>query len=142
MASGDGDPISTYREMVQSNYAPNTHHRYSVRHPTFQKEVTNVMRNNRDIPHEAYQQVVDAFERELRSKTDVHTLIVAQATSMEEIHNIIDQAKSRYNSSGTCRKGILKCLNKFSSRIMCYSRVLDVLAQHHPEVAELIIIVH
>jgi hypothetical protein len=65
---------------------------------------------------------------------DVHTLIIAQATTIEEVLTIVDQAKARYASSGIDRKGISNGLHKFSSRIMYYSRVLDVLAQQHPEV--------
>jgi hypothetical protein len=88
----------------------------------------------RDIALEAYQQAVEYFERELQSKADVHTLIVARATSIEEVHAIVYQAKARYESSKIGRRGISKGLQRLSSRIMYYSGALDVLAQHHPEV--------
>ena len=102
-----------------------------------QHELTDIV-CYRDIAREAYQQAVVFFEKELQSKTDAHTLIFGQPTSIEEVRTVVEQAKIRYDASVLGRRDILKSLHKFSSRIMYYTQVLDVLAQHHPEYLALV----
>lgn len=88
---------------------------------------------HRDIASEAYQQAVKFIEKEFKSKQDAYTLILSQCTSIEDVQSAVQKAKDRYESSVAGRKDVLNSLHKVSARIIYYSKVLDVLAQHHPE---------
>jgi hypothetical protein len=52
---------------------------------------------------------------------------------MDEIRQIVLDAKRKYDASSGTKKKVQKALDKFSAQFMYYGAVLDVLAQHHPE---------
>jgi hypothetical protein len=96
------------------------------------------MPNNSDVACEAYQQALVFFQNELQAKISAHPLIFGPPCTIEDVRNIVEQAKKRYDDSTSGRKGVWKHLHRFSSRIIYYSQVLDVLAQHHPEYLALV----
>ncbi|PGH14337.1 hypothetical protein AJ80_05927, partial [Polytolypa hystricis UAMH7299] len=62
----------------------------------------------------------------------------SQATSLRDVQDTISQAKQRYESSRSKTKIVVSTwLNKLAVRLRYYGKVLDVLAQHHPEYVSL-----
>jgi hypothetical protein len=52
--------------------------------------------------------------------------------------NVVETAKRKYDEKCKDHTGMRQSLEKISSRIMYYGKVLDVLAQHHPEYVALV----
>ena len=56
-----------------------------------------------------------------------------KAASIKEVRAAVEQAKQKYDDASKKHTGAREWLEKFSARLMYYGRVLDALAQHHPE---------
>lgn len=56
-----------------------------------------------------------------------------KAASIKEVRATVEQAKQSYDDTSKKHTGAREWLEKFSGRLMYYGRVLDALAQHHPE---------
>jgi hypothetical protein len=87
----------------------------------------------RDVAKEAYDCASAFVQTELHGSELADMLRLKQYTTMEDVRVVVEQAKTRYEYCSQSRKGLLKHLNKFSTRIMYFGQVLDILSQHHPE---------
>ncbi|OJD32560.1 nacht domain protein [Diplodia corticola] len=56
---------------------------------------------------------------------------------MDDVQRIVHHTQAEYDKRGRGRKRVLQWLHSFSIRIAHYERVLDALAQHHPEYVSL-----
>ena len=65
----------------------------------------------------------------------VHVNLVKQATTLKDLEHVVNTVRSDYESSRNHR--LRRWLERFSSRLMHYAKVFDVLAQHHPEYVSL-----
>ena len=86
----------------------------------------------RDIVAQAYRRAVADLEAELKI-TGHANLSPGNHTSIQDVLTIVEKSKQRYDDSSKEHTGARKWLEKLSDRIMYYGKVLDVLAQHHPE---------
>ncbi|KAF9693090.1 hypothetical protein EKO04_008923 [Ascochyta lentis] len=86
----------------------------------------------RDVATEAYHKAVELLKAELgiNPNTPVPEENIASITDM---HILIGQAKQTYEDASKKHMGARKWLEKLSARILHYGRILDTLAQHHPE---------
>ena len=86
----------------------------------------------RDIASEAYLEALDYLKKELGSNDRTQALL-ASRTSIEDVRILVQKAKEDYAASSSSRTPVHKWLTRFSSRIMYYGQVLDMLSQQHPE---------
>ena len=56
-----------------------------------------------------------------------------QGASVKDVLSVVETAKRKYDEKSKEHTGMRRSLEKISLRIMHYSKVLDTLAQHHPE---------
>ncbi|KAE9567310.1 hypothetical protein CGMCC3_g16548 [Colletotrichum fructicola] len=93
---------------------------------------------SRDIAAEAYQDAVRYLEMEF--KADSETLVWlsrAKRTSLDDLRATTQDLETQYRASRS-KHGKMHWINGFSSRVMHYGKVLDTLAQHHPEYVGLV----
>jgi hypothetical protein len=53
-------------------------------------------------------------------------------TTIQDVRSVVEKAKSKYESMSE-EKNARRWLRTFSTRVMYYSPVFDMLSQHHPE---------
>ncbi|KAM3070521.1 hypothetical protein ACMFMG_010342 [Clarireedia jacksonii] len=87
---------------------------------------------DRDLAHEAYTKAVEYFAKEFAGNEDVLGFLAGH-TSIVDVEDTVIKAKMEYEAKGQKRQTVLIWLNKLSLGIRYYSRVLDMLSQHHPE---------
>ena len=60
--------------------------------------------------------------------------------SVQDVFTMVETAKTEYDGKSRGRKhtGMRQSLERLSSRIMYYGKVMDTLAQHHPEYVALV----
>jgi hypothetical protein len=63
---------------------------------------------------------------------EAHT-ILQDNTCMQDIHEVVEKAKLRYEGSSEKKKSVSKWLHKFSTRLLYYGKVLDVITKHTPQ---------
>ncbi|KAI4950395.1 hypothetical protein J4E91_004277 [Alternaria rosae] len=89
-------------------------------------------RENRDVVAEAYHTAIERLKNELG--ISLGGLVTSgQDASAKEVLSVVEAAKRRYDEKHKEHTGMRGFLEKISLRIMHYSKVLDSLAQHHPE---------
>lgn len=110
-SASEDDALTAYRAMIRSHYAPGD--------------------DARDIAQEAYDTACAFIETELKGSPEAKAIRKSGHT-MQDIQALVDQAKAHYDRAQDGKK-IWKWLDKVSARIIFYGRVLDALAQHHPE---------
>lgn len=86
----------------------------------------------RNTTAEAYHTAVKLLKAELRIDPTI-AIPEEKAASIKEVHAAVEQAKRKYDDASKKHSGAREWLEKFSGRLMYYGRVLDALAQHHPE---------
>lgn len=84
---------------------------------------------------EAFDEAVTYIKKEFATKPDLVDWVRNQ-TSIEEVRETVLKAENQYNLA-TQGSRVRKWLRGFSSRLLYYGNVLDVLAQHHPEYVSL-----
>lgn len=89
-------------------------------------------KRKRILSVEAYHKAVTLLKVELGIDPNLQ-IPEENAASIEAVRIAIDQAKQRYDDASKRHTGTRSWLEKLSGRIMYYGRVLDALAQHHPE---------
>lgn len=57
--------------------------------------------------------------------------IAKETASLQDLEHVVKVARKEYESSRN--KRLKKWLERFSSRLMYYGNIFDILAQHHPE---------
>ncbi|RAR04552.1 hypothetical protein DDE82_004509 [Stemphylium lycopersici] len=87
---------------------------------------------NRNIAREAYQNAVKKLEDELHVSLDASSSS-APSASAKDVLAVVETARLKYEEKSKEHTGMQKSLERLSSRILYYSKVLDTLAQHHPE---------
>ena len=84
-----------------------------------------------DPAREAYNQAIKLFSEKLTSD-ECGRVWLSEKVDIHQVQEAVLDAKKAYDArSQSCRAR--KWLSKLSSRILFYSSVLDVMAQHHPE---------
>jgi len=68
---------------------------------------------------------------EVRNKDAIQQL-VEDKTTIQEVRSVIEKAKSKYESASEDTNA-RRWLRTFSTRVIYYSPVFDMLSQHHPE---------
>ncbi|KAB2573619.1 hypothetical protein DBV05_g7730 [Lasiodiplodia theobromae] len=95
-----------------------------------------IVQSANDIARQAYDEAVSTLQKDL--KGDANGLkIIFSANTAENVLQIVSHLESEYNRHGYKRKKVLDCLYSFSARVAHYERILDTLAQHHPEYVSL-----
>ncbi|KAI4612434.1 hypothetical protein J4E80_007167 [Alternaria sp. BMP 0032] len=89
-------------------------------------------RETRNIVAEAYQTAIKHLERELGISLG-GTVPNGLGASANDFLGVVEEAKRKYDEKSKEHTGMRHSLEKISSRIMHYSKVLDMWAQHHPE---------
>lgn len=110
----DGIPTLVLRDGITASYRP-------VSGP-----------RSRDIAQEAYDDAIEYLKKELRGNDKAHQLLQV-GTSIHDIRDIVERAEVKYRESPNKGKGVRCWLRRFSATTMYYGKVLDMLAQHHPE---------
>lgn len=82
------------------------------------------------ILKQAFEAGRSEFSAEL-SKNEHDRRLVENQPSLDGLRQILGIAKTHYEAKATSKAR--KWLARFSSRVVFYGTVLDVLAQHHPE---------
>lgn len=116
-SSSSPGPPNTQSAQLRIDYAPN-----------------NPWRN---IANEAYEVACKSIQDELGNGKEAKSILEGQHNNIEEIHTALQDAQSRYNKKIQNGFGFRKSIWEISSRILHYGKVLDVLAQHHPEYVSL-----
>jgi hypothetical protein len=88
-----------------------------------------------NILREAYENATSIFNAELTGEEKERTLMGKNST-LEDVLQALTAAKARYEAKHTSKTR--KWLGIFSSKVMFYASVLDVLVQHHPEYVSLV----
>lgn len=86
----------------------------------------------RNVAAEAFRKAIEDLKRELGIADET----VAWANTYADVDTIlgtVQQAKEKYSDASKDHSGTRAWLEKFSGRVMYYSKVFDALAQHHPE---------
>lgn len=84
---------------------------------------------------EAYERAVKLFGTQL-TKDEEKRKWLLDKHSIEDVQNAVLQAKTTYELKPR-RVKLRQHLAKLSSRLMYYSSIMDMLAQHHPEYTSL-----
>ena len=83
-----------------------------------------------NIAAESYKLATLHFDSELtRDKRKVD--FATQSATLQGLEDVVKTARDNYASSRN--KKASKWLERFSSRLMYYGNIFDVLSQHHPE---------
>jgi hypothetical protein len=88
--------------------------------------------SKRNVAEEAYQKAINDLKIEVRVAGGAAVWAENHAT-IDDIWITVQQVKEKYDDMSKEHRGARKWLEKLSCRIMYYGKVLDVLAQHHPE---------
>ncbi|CAN9304554.1 unnamed protein product [Alternaria sp. RS040] len=91
-------------------------------------------RRNRNIAVEAYQTAIEHLKNELDISLNAPVPSKFNA-SVKDVFTVVETAKKEYEDRSGEHKhtGMRQSLERLSSRIMYYGKVMDTLAQHHPE---------
>ncbi|CAN9197680.1 unnamed protein product [Alternaria alternata] len=94
---------------------------------------------SRNIAAEAYQTAIEHLKNELDISLNVPVPSNFNA-SVKDIFSVVETAKKQYEDRSREHKhtGMRQSLERLSSRIMYYGKVMDTLAQHHPEYVALV----
>jgi hypothetical protein len=97
------------------------------------------IRRNRNIAAEAYQTAINHLKNELGISLDNPVPNKFNA-SIKDVFTMVEAAKKEYEDKNIERKhtGMRQSLERLSLRIMYYGKVMDTLAQHHPEYVALV----
>ncbi|RYO32752.1 hypothetical protein AA0111_g4532 [Alternaria arborescens] len=95
--------------------------------------------SNRNIAVEAYQTAIEHLKNELDISLNVPVPSKFNA-SVKDVFSVVETAKKEYEDRSREHKhtGMKQSLERLSSRIMYYGKVMDTLAQHHPEYVALV----
>jgi hypothetical protein len=88
-----------------------------------------------NILREAYENAKSIFTEELTEDENKKTF-VRENSGLEDVLQTLAVAKAKYDAKQTSKAR--KWLGIFSSKVMFYASVLDVLVQHHPEYVSLV----
>jgi hypothetical protein len=88
-----------------------------------------------NILREAYENATSIFQAELSEDKNEKGIIGGNFT-LEDVLQTLTLAKARYEAKHTSKAR--KWLGIFSSKVMFYASILDVLEQHHPEYVSLV----
>jgi hypothetical protein len=58
--------------------------------------------------------------------------------SLQEIQNVVEAAKRKYEDTSKEHTGTRKMLENLSIRVLHYSKIFDALSQHHPRYVALV----
>lgn len=72
------------------------------------------------------------YRKDLK-KDQYEQICLGNARSIQDVQQIVNGAKSKYESSDGRKQTVQKWLRRISAQTMHYAAVLDALAQHHPE---------
>jgi hypothetical protein len=86
----------------------------------------------RNIAEEAYKEAVAYLELELAGDSAAQAFL-SGTVSIEDVSVVVKKAEESYHNASPKTKKAQKWLREFSSRMIYYSQVMDMLAQHHPE---------
>ncbi|KAL7790948.1 hypothetical protein V8C37DRAFT_382944 [Trichoderma ceciliae] len=102
----------------------------------FQEWYTCGLRDSKmSVAEEAFQAAFKRFAED--TKQDERILsILRNATSLEDVREVVSESMDRYSARGKGSK-TTKWLQRTAERVMHYSNVFDVFAQHHPEYVSL-----
>jgi len=130
-------PALVVRDIYSFWYTPNPGQEYD-QPVTWSADKADGHRN-RNIAAEAYQTAVEHLKKELGISLD-NPIPNKFNASVKDVCTIVETAKKEYEDRNMERKhtGTRQSLEKLSSRIMHYSKVMDTLAQHHPEYVALV----
>ncbi|KAI4936800.1 uncharacterized protein J4E92_001525 [Alternaria infectoria] len=94
---------------------------------------------NRNIAAEAYRAAIEHLKNELDISLDDSVPHKFQA-SIKDVFSVVENAKKDYEDKGKQDKHaeMRQSLERLSGRIMYYGKVMDTLAQHHPEYVALV----
>ncbi|KAI4681790.1 uncharacterized protein J4E84_007386 [Alternaria hordeiaustralica] len=94
---------------------------------------------NRNIAAEAYRAAIEHLKNELDISLDDSVPHKFQA-SIKDVFSVVENAKKDYEDKSKQDKHaeMRQSLEKLSARIMYYGKVMDTLAQHHPEYVALV----
>lgn len=84
-----------------------------------------------DPAREAYNDAVKAFNEKL-TKDECKRIWLSDKIDIQQVQDAVTVARKSYESKSQQSKA-RKWLTKFSERIMYYSKIMDMLSQHHPE---------
>lgn len=88
--------------------------------------------SKRDITAEAFHNAVGDLKKQLKIADET----AAWANSHADVQAVLQtaqQGKKTYDAESKQHSGTRAWLERCSSRVMYYGKVLDALAQHHPE---------
>ncbi|KAI0430409.1 hypothetical protein F5Y09DRAFT_307743 [Xylaria sp. FL1042] len=93
----------------------------------------------RDIASEAFQDAIQYLEKGFAGNTAALSwLKTVESTSLDDLLETTRYVEDKYDRSSRNRPGLISWLRGLSTRVMYYGRVLDTLAQHHPEYVSLV----
>lgn len=99
----------------------------------------NTITRSRDIAAEAYQDAVRYLETEFKGDDQTTVwLQKAKCTSLVELQDATHNVEIQYRQASQSRHSRMQWLKDLSSGVMHYGKVLDTLAQHHPEYVGLV----
>lgn len=84
------------------------------------------------IAAEAYHKAVDLLKVELEIEPNT-PIAEENVASINDVRATVEKARQKYDDTSRKHTGARKWLQKLSGHIMYCGRVLDALAQHHPE---------
>ncbi|KAI4658936.1 uncharacterized protein J4E79_006696 [Alternaria viburni] len=94
---------------------------------------------NRNIAAEAYRAAIEHLKNELDISLDGSVPHKFQA-SIKDVFSVVENAKKDYEDKSKQDKHaeMRQSLERLSARIMYYGKIMDTLAQHHPEYVALV----
>ncbi|KAI4652410.1 hypothetical protein J4E93_002612 [Alternaria ventricosa] len=110
-----------------------------VRHPHSSWYTPTPGQENRNIAAEAYRAAIEHLKNELGISLDDSVPHKFQA-SIKDVFSVVENAKKDYEdkSKQDRHAEMRQSLERLSARIMYYGKVIDTLAQHHPEYVALV----
>ncbi|KAH6676750.1 hypothetical protein B0J14DRAFT_586233 [Halenospora varia] len=87
-----------------------------------------------DIAHEAFKLAVEKFSITFRNDGKQKD-VAAHLGSIQDLRDVVKGAVDKYSADHD--KPLRKWITRFSTRVMYYGNIMDVLSQHHPEYVSL-----
>jgi hypothetical protein len=97
--------------------------------------LTGNCRTPERIIDDAFQKAKQTLLQDLKAEK-VELIGLCKASRIDDVKNVLDECKAKYDAKPTSKAR--KWLGNFSSKILFYNPVLDVLAQYSPEYTSLV----
>ncbi|KAF6841275.1 hypothetical protein CMUS01_03644 [Colletotrichum musicola] len=94
-------------------------------------------KQNIDIAAKAFRAAAEHLT-DLVTRDLANEIVVKNRTGTGEVCDIVTAAKEKYEKAHKGSSKAVKWLQRLSASIHCYSNILDVLVQHHPEYVSLV----